>query len=205
MGGGGGGSDERRKTKTAALANSVSLPFSFSSERKNKKTPLVPLSHALTLLFSFSNPLLFLSSPSENKKKTPQGLYEQFRRVANLYFLLIAALSLTPVSPVSPVTNIVPLVFVIAASLAKEAFEDARRAKKDRQVSVFVRGTEERGEGSERGALLSRSRERDFSHPFSRCCSRARERDKTKTFRPAPFPSHHSKPLSLPLLPFLLK
>ena len=48
----------------------------------------------------------------------------------------MAALSLSPVSPVSPVTNIVPLVLVMAASLAKEAVEDAKRASKDRAMNA---------------------------------------------------------------------
>lgn len=54
--------------------------------------------------------------------------------MANLYFLFIAALSLTPLSPLSPVTNIAPLVAVVAVSLVKEGVEDAKRARKDAQV-----------------------------------------------------------------------
>ena len=89
-----------------------------------------------------------------------QGLYEQFRRIANFYFLLIAIISLTPVrwaactwpayscrvlcsahtcwsgcSPVSPITNVLPLVLVLGVSLAKEAYEDRKRAIKDQEVS----------------------------------------------------------------------
>lgn len=51
----------------------------------------------------------------------PKGLYEQFRRLANLYFLFSAAISLTPLTPYSPVTVILPLIFVIGVSLIKEA------------------------------------------------------------------------------------
>ncbi|CAK9222614.1 unnamed protein product [Sphagnum troendelagicum] len=47
-----------------------------------------------------------------------------FRRAANLYFLMIAVLSTTPVSPVHPVTNVGPLVVVLTVSLMKQAFED---------------------------------------------------------------------------------
>ena len=65
----------------------------------------------------------------------PKGLYEQFRRVANVYFLLIAAMSATPISPVSPVTNIFPLVCVLSVSLLKEAFEDYKRYVKDREIN----------------------------------------------------------------------
>ncbi|MFQ6640733.1 hypothetical protein Gotur_014519 [Gossypium turneri] len=54
----------------------------------------------------------------------PKGLYEQFRRVANLYFLMVSILSATPYSPVHPITNMVPLSLVLLFSLIKEAFED---------------------------------------------------------------------------------
>jgi phospholipid-transporting ATPase len=65
----------------------------------------------------------------------PKGLFEQFRRVANLYFLMIAILSTTPVSPVQPITNIVPLVLVLGVSLIKEAFEDNKRWRNDKVVN----------------------------------------------------------------------
>eukprot|EP00850_Spirogloea_muscicola_P025657 SM003836S14561 [mRNA] locus=s3836:54:1185:- [translate_table: standard] len=61
----------------------------------------------------------------------PRGLYEQFRRVANLYFLFHAAISLTPVTPVSPVTTITPLVFVVGLAMLKELLEDVRRGRSD--------------------------------------------------------------------------
>jgi len=37
-------------------------------------------------------------------------------------------------SPVSPITNVLPLVLVLSVSLAKEAFEDRKRAAKDKEV-----------------------------------------------------------------------
>ncbi|KAF9607372.1 hypothetical protein IFM89_034138 [Coptis chinensis] len=65
----------------------------------------------------------------------PKGLFEQFRRVANLYFLMISILSTTPISPVSPVTNVVPLSLVLFVSLVKEAFEDWKRFQNDRVIN----------------------------------------------------------------------
>ncbi|KAF5741024.1 phospholipid-transporting ATPase 3 isoform X1 [Tripterygium wilfordii] len=65
----------------------------------------------------------------------PKGLFEQFRRVANLYFLTISILSFTPVSPVNPVTNVVPLSLVLFASLVKEAFEDWKRFQNDMVIN----------------------------------------------------------------------
>ena len=57
----------------------------------------------------------------------PKSLFEQFRRVANLYFLLCALLSFTPLSPYSAVSNVLPLVVVVAATMGKEIIEDWRR------------------------------------------------------------------------------
>lgn len=65
----------------------------------------------------------------------PKGLYEQFRRVANLYFAFHAAITFTPVTPVNPVTTIVPLVFVIGVAMAKEGLEDIRRGRADNDVN----------------------------------------------------------------------
>ncbi|KAL2340610.1 hypothetical protein Fmac_008550 [Flemingia macrophylla] len=61
----------------------------------------------------------------------PKSLFEQFRRVANFYFLVCAILSFFPVSPYSSVSNVVPLVVVVAATMGKEAVEDWRRKKQD--------------------------------------------------------------------------
>ncbi|GFY88383.1 aminophospholipid ATPase 3 [Actinidia rufa] len=65
----------------------------------------------------------------------PKGLFEQFRRVANLYFLMISILSCTPVSPVSPITNVLPLSMVLFVSLVKEAWEDWKRFQNDKTIN----------------------------------------------------------------------
>lgn len=59
----------------------------------------------------------------------PKSLFEQFRRVANVYFLLCAILSFTPLSPYSPISNVLPLIVVIGATMAKEVIEDWKRKK----------------------------------------------------------------------------
>ncbi|KAG2606681.1 hypothetical protein PVAP13_4NG211787 [Panicum virgatum] len=65
----------------------------------------------------------------------PKAIFEQFRRVANLYFLLTAILSLTPVCPFSAVSMIAPLAFVVGLSMLKEGLEDWRRFIQDMKVN----------------------------------------------------------------------
>ncbi|GBG84313.1 GT47-family glycosyltransferase [Chara braunii] len=67
----------------------------------------------------------------------PKALFEQFRRLANVFFLAQAALSLIPdVTPFNPVTLIGPLVLVVGVSIAKEWLEDFRRFQLDAQVNA---------------------------------------------------------------------
>ena len=67
----------------------------------------------------------------------PKGLYEQFRRVANLYFLSVAIISLfDTVSPIQPYTTWTPLTLVIGVSLCKEAIEDYKRHVQDREQNT---------------------------------------------------------------------
>lgn len=63
----------------------------------------------------------------------PKSLFEQFRRVANIYFLICAILSFTSLSPYSAVSNVVPLVVVMGVTMGKEVLEDWRRKQ---QVTI---------------------------------------------------------------------
>ncbi|CAI5496802.1 unnamed protein product [Closterium sp. Naga37s-1] len=65
----------------------------------------------------------------------PRGLFEQFRRVANLYFLFHACVSLTPLSSISPMATVPPLVFVIGLAMAKELWEDIKRGSSDYETN----------------------------------------------------------------------
>ncbi|KAI4350690.1 hypothetical protein L6164_005120 [Bauhinia variegata] len=72
----------------------------------------------------------------------PKSLFEQFRRVANIYFLIVACLSFSPLAPYTALSIVAPLLVVIGATMAKEAVEDWRRRKQDiesnnRKVKVY--------------------------------------------------------------------
>lgn len=57
----------------------------------------------------------------------PKALFEQFRRVANFYFLVTGSLAFTPLAPYTAVSAVIPLVVVIGATMVKEGIEDWRR------------------------------------------------------------------------------
>ncbi|GAB4840230.1 Putative phospholipid-transporting ATPase 9 [Ancistrocladus abbreviatus] len=65
----------------------------------------------------------------------PKSLFEQFRRVANFYFLVTGILAFTPLAPYSSTSAILPLVIVIGVSMIKEGIEDWRRKLQDVEVN----------------------------------------------------------------------
>ncbi|KAK4479857.1 hypothetical protein RD792_015401 [Penstemon davidsonii] len=75
----------------------------------------------------------------------PKSLFEQFRRVANFYFLVTGTLSFTSLAPYSAVSAIIPLIIVIGATMVKEGIEDWHRKQQDiemnnRKVKVHQSG-----------------------------------------------------------------
>ncbi|XP_074026035.1 ATPase phospholipid transporting 8A1 isoform X3 [Leptinotarsa decemlineata] len=66
----------------------------------------------------------------------PLFLYEQFRRWANVFFLMIAMLQQIPdVSPTGRYTTLVPLVFILSVSAIKEIIEDIKRHRADDETN----------------------------------------------------------------------
>lgn len=76
----------------------------------------------------------------------PRNLFEQFHRVAYVYFLVLAGLNQVPQLGVfSPAASILPLAFVLGVTAIKDAYEDWRRHRSDRNennrtVSVLLDG-----------------------------------------------------------------
>uniref|UniRef100_A0A7N4NXD7 Phospholipid-transporting ATPase n=1 Tax=Sarcophilus harrisii TaxID=9305 RepID=A0A7N4NXD7_SARHA len=65
----------------------------------------------------------------------PKNLFEQFRRIANFYFLIIFLVQLIIDTPTSPVTSGLPLFFVIAVTAIKQGYEDWLRHKADNAMN----------------------------------------------------------------------
>ena len=71
------------------------------------------------------------------------ALIQQFKRLANIYFLIIAVLQTIPaISPLSPITAWAPLIVVIIISMVREGssgfklgIEDYSRYKSDKQLN----------------------------------------------------------------------
>lgn len=66
----------------------------------------------------------------------PYNLFEQFRRLANTYFLCLLILQLIPqISSLTPITTAVPLIVVLAITAIKDAHDDICRHRSDNQVN----------------------------------------------------------------------
>ncbi|KAH9260752.1 hypothetical protein BASA81_001219 [Batrachochytrium salamandrivorans] len=75
----------------------------------------------------------------------PKSLFEQFRRLANVYFLVLSGLMLlgtyspsTFDTPLTPYSTLVPLVVVLMCSMTREAYEDFKRHLTDRKTNSRV-------------------------------------------------------------------
>ena len=72
----------------------------------------------------------------------PRSLFEQFRRLANQYFLGVALLmAIGPsaewwYSPMQAYTTIGPLAFILLVTMLKEGLEDLKRHRSDREVNA---------------------------------------------------------------------
>ncbi|KAJ7028850.1 phospholipid-transporting ATPase 1 [Mycena alexandri] len=66
----------------------------------------------------------------------PRNLYEQFRRIANLFFLTLVVLQLFPVfGAASGAIAVLPLAFILTVTAIKDGVEDYRRGLLDEEVN----------------------------------------------------------------------
>ncbi|KAK3825379.1 MAG: hypothetical protein J3Q66DRAFT_278169 [Benniella sp.] len=73
----------------------------------------------------------------------PKNLFEQFRRVANMFFLFMAIIQLTPIFTVgSPFLTVFPLCFVVGVTAIKDGFEDYKRHHQRNQQQTTQESTD---------------------------------------------------------------
>lgn len=103
----------------------------------------IPLSEKRDIAFSAPGRVAS-NLPNTNKVITsrysiltwiPKSLFQQFRRAANIYFLIISILTSMPFSPKNPVSMIGTFAGVLIFTMLKELYEDLSRHKQDRQVN----------------------------------------------------------------------
>uniref|UniRef100_A0A4W5PU00 Phospholipid-transporting ATPase n=1 Tax=Hucho hucho TaxID=62062 RepID=A0A4W5PU00_9TELE len=89
-----------------------------------------------------------LKSYSSNKVTTtkysflsfiPKNLFEQLHRVANIYFIFLAALNFVPVvNAFQPEISIIPILLVLTVTAVKDLWEDYRRHKSDKFINGLL-------------------------------------------------------------------
>lgn len=67
----------------------------------------------------------------------PKNLYEQFHRIANIWFLIVSIFQVLPLnlSPTSSWATIAPLSLVLTLTLCKDAYQDYRRHRSDEEIN----------------------------------------------------------------------
>lgn len=92
----------------------------------------------------------------------PKNLFEQFRRVANVYFLILIILQAIPIfSNTNVFLAASPLVSILLLTAIKDAMEDYKRQKSDRRVNHTVALVLKRGDYSQLDEDESEAREKE--------------------------------------------
>uniref|UniRef100_A0A7M4EJ79 ATPase phospholipid transporting 10B (putative) n=1 Tax=Crocodylus porosus TaxID=8502 RepID=A0A7M4EJ79_CROPO len=66
----------------------------------------------------------------------PKNIVEQFHRFANIYFVAIASLNFVPVvNAFQPAVSLIPICIIMAITAVKDAWEDFRRYKSDKEIN----------------------------------------------------------------------
>lgn len=122
---------KRRKSSVATPSGKIRIYFGENNENKfkNNKFPDNTIKTTKYNIFTF----------------LPKTLILQFRRAANIYFLLISVLTCFSFSPKQPSSMIGTFGLVLLATMVKEAIEDYSRYKQDclsndRKVEKYTNG-----------------------------------------------------------------
>ena len=119
-----------------------------STQRYDPKTMPRKFTAANSVYNSNTFEMNYISTTKYNAYSfLPICLLGQFKRYANIYFLVMAVIQCFPaISPINPISSIAPLVFVISLSVLREGFEDLSRHRSDLELNSsksarYVKGT----------------------------------------------------------------
>uniref|UniRef100_H3AJ65 Phospholipid-transporting ATPase n=1 Tax=Latimeria chalumnae TaxID=7897 RepID=H3AJ65_LATCH len=112
----------------------------FSRDEKRVDSRTIYVGHRLLPRTVSYLPQKFCDNRIVSSKYTfwnflPKNLFEQFRRIANFYFLIIFLVQVIVDTPTSPVTSGLPLFFVITVTAIKQGYEDWLRHRADNEVN----------------------------------------------------------------------
>ena len=68
----------------------------------------------------------------------PLSLFNQFKRISNIYFLVISILTFMPFSPKDPASMIGTFAMVLFFTMLKDAYEDIKRYKQQTEVNKKI-------------------------------------------------------------------
>jgi len=108
--------------KTTSLSKTILIQFGESNPQiiNNQSFPNNIISSTKYNLFNF----------------LPKATFIQFRKIANLYCLIICILSFFNFSTKSPVSQVLPLILTISMSIFIEGYEDFQRNKLDQKANL---------------------------------------------------------------------
>ncbi|KAI7905727.1 uncharacterized protein BX663DRAFT_484195 [Cokeromyces recurvatus] len=133
------------KTEKGQL-NKKSTKSLFPDTSKERRTIYVNVDIPPDNLDEYGQPTTtYISNRINTAKYTwytflPKNLFEQFRGIANLYFLFLVILQMFPLfsTTASPVLVVLPLAAILILTGAKDAVEDNKRRQTDESVNKTV-------------------------------------------------------------------
>lgn len=178
---------KRKRSPTVARTVFVNTPLPTGPEWRDKKGQIVrdkvyPTNQNITSKYTV---ITFL----------PRNLFEQFRRIANIFFLGIAILQFFPeFATVSPGLVILPLLVVLGITALKDGYEDVKRHQADHRVNHTITYVLGGGPGAEHSLLPGKKHHAHDVEPVQGYKNYNVVSSKEKTFMPAiPLPKRKGK------------
>ncbi|MFH4984487.1 hypothetical protein AB6A40_011196, partial [Gnathostoma spinigerum] len=144
--------------------------FIHSATSRNDCRRIIPNCFWTLPRYELPNFKLYCGNKVKTTKYTlltfvPRNLWEQFHRIANLYFIMIACLNFVPIlKTFNRYIALFPVVLVLSLTAIKDAYEDFRRRRLDKKVNSMMCHLWDRSKGRFRKTLWKHLIVGDFVH-----------------------------------------